>query len=580
MTALIAARPPQVFTGAYLFSGASVLWLTAGLATFFAIPEYSRHYADLEQDPVSGTVASVLLVMVALTAMAGAGLALLLSLLGWAGRPTARTLINVLSGIAVAVAAALLLLDPFSAIPWHRWLMAGVAALTLILVVACGVLLSLPTSRTWFRQARAVRPARQWSLAARNPGYPQTPPYRHTPAGNPPHGLPLSMAATVPPPVPAASSTEHRSGRPAGQGQDHEAAPTSPAGFPVPASSYSVPAPGYQPSPPPPLQQPRRPVAVTIAMVVLLCTAILALGAAGVEILRYRAILDWLDTYQRTIEQQAAPYGIQVDFPELPRAAAGPTVIVVVALVAIAAALVGLAVAIRLPRPWARIAALVVVGLLAPLAAGWAMVTLTTQATMHQLDENSRRLHEGMGVPYQGLAPRVSEIYPSWAYYSVYLTSGLALAGCLAVFILLLLRNSAVWFAMTTPLRTPAPLPRAEARFFQTPTLAPDGPEPVIHPALTVITSPRALPIVRELLLGSRFLSELAAGPLGADLENLQGQLRQLCAAGVVREFTSPNTTSVSYELTDLGQHLRPLLRAPHHPPTVVDAPSPPTSGD
>lgn len=556
------ARPSQVFIAAYLFSGASALWLTAGLATLFAIPEYARHYADLNQDASAGTVASVLLVLVALAAAAGTGLALLLSLLGAAGRSPARTLIYVLGGIAVAVATVLLPLDLFSAIPWHRWLMVGVAALTLILVVASGVLLALPASRTWFRQAREARLARQPALAAPYPGYPPMPPYRHPPTANPPQGPPPFTAATATPPGPAASETHPRMTRPARQSQDPQPAPTPPAGFPVPA-------PGYQVLPPSPLQRPGRPVAVTTARAVLLGTAILALGAAVVEILRYRAILDWLDSYQRTIEQQTAPYGIQVTFPDIPRAAVGPTVIVVTALVAIAAALVSLALAFRSPRPRARIITLVVVGLLAPLAAGRAILTLTTQATMHQLDENSRRLHESMGVPYPSFSPRLSEIHPQWVYYSVYLTSALAIAGCLAVFILLMLRSSSAWFAMTpsyTPWHTLPPPPLTQTRSPHQPGLAPGGADPTMDHALTVITNPKALPIVRELLLGPRLLSDLTAGPLGADPENLQGQLRQLCAAGVAREFTAPNTTSVSYELTGLGQRLRPVLREPHHP--------------
>jgi hypothetical protein len=177
---------------------------------------------------------------------------------------------------------------------------------------------------------------------------------------------------------------------------------------------------------------------------------ILAIGSAVVEILTYRAVVGKLETYQQAMQEFAGQLGVNVAFPRLPSAAAGPTVTVVAALVAITVALGVLAFAIRSPRPRARITALVVVGLLALLATARAITTMTTEVALQQIAAQSERLRESMGAgdregfPFLG----VSEIYPQWSYSAVYLSSALAVFGCVTVFVLLNLRSSTTWFSM------------------------------------------------------------------------------------------------------------------------------------
>lgn len=69
--------------------------------------------------------------------------------------------------------------------------------------------------------------------------------------------------------------------------------------------------------------------------------------------------------------------------------------------------------------------------------------------------------------------------------------------------------------------------------------------------------------IVRELLLGPRRYSDLEAGLPGVTPNVLAERLRDLRAAGIVRRSKLPPPgVAVVYELTDLGEDLRPVVDA------------------
>jgi hypothetical protein len=85
--------------------------------------------------------------------------------------------------MAIGVATAILSLNLFDAIAWHRRLMTGTAALTLVFVSTTAVLLALPSSSAYFRAAKkaragrraANRPAHQPVGYYGAPGYPPAP---------------------------------------------------------------------------------------------------------------------------------------------------------------------------------------------------------------------------------------------------------------------------------------------------------------------------------------------------------------------------------------------------------------------
>ncbi|MFF2926900.1 hypothetical protein ACFVTP_31575 [Streptomyces celluloflavus] len=412
-------RPPgAVFAAGYLFAGVAALALVSAVGTLFAVAEFSRRRSEEAADSAAGDLASYGLIAFAVLTIAFGGVCLLLSLLDGRGRQGARVTTWVVGGLSVCFNIALLTVGFLDSVPWYGDMTRIVAAGMLLLTLASVALLALPASHSYFRSTRSAR------QSARPPVTP--PPTLPTAV----HQAPPHTQQAAPPGDPAPSPTR----------------------LPAPSSHPPLP-PGAPPPPlhlpPPPLQGARRPVAVTTAMAVLVGIAVVTLVAAVMEIRTYQATLDWLDDYQRAMEKQTAPYGIAVAFPRLPDTAAGPTVIVVVALVAVAALLIGLALAIRLPRPRARIMALVATALFAALATGRGLLSASSQATMSQLAEESQRLKESMGVgQYQGPFPSFTEIYPQWAYQAVYLTTTLAVLGCIAVFVLLVLRGSSTWFAM------------------------------------------------------------------------------------------------------------------------------------
>ncbi|WP_199896868.1 hypothetical protein [Streptomyces niger] len=409
---LAPAPSGAVFAASYLFAGVGALALVSSVGTFFAIPEFRHQRSEEAADGAAGDLAAYGLAAFAVLTIVFGGACLLLSLLDGRGRQGARVATWVVGGLSVCFDVALLTVGGDDSVPWYGVMTRSVAVGMLLLTLGSVTLLALPASHGYFRAVRS----------ARRSAPPLLPP---PPAPGPP----------VDPPAPTnqPSPTNHPS-------------PDTPPSFPP----GTPPPPHYPPPlPPPPFRRVRRPVAVTAAMAVLVGIAVVALVAAVAEIRTYQATLAWLDNYQRALEKQTAQYGVHVAFPRLPDTAAGPTVIVVVLLVAVAALLIGLALAIRLPRPRARIMALVATALVAVLATGRGLLTATSQATLSRLGEESQRLKESMGAGgYRDPFPSFTEIYPQWAYQAVYLTTTIAVLGCMAVFVLLVLRVSKTWFGV------------------------------------------------------------------------------------------------------------------------------------
>ncbi|MEV0650783.1 hypothetical protein AB0I28_36565 [Phytomonospora sp. NPDC050363] len=199
-------RPRGVFAAAYLLAGSGAFWLAAAIATLFAIPQYERHHSDLAQDPSAGVGVTLLLILFATGAFAAAGTAVLLAVFDAKGRPAARVMTWILGGLAVGVALALLLLDPFTATAWHRGLMIGASVLTLVSTSVVIVLLGSRSSGGYFRGVRWARmAAARAAYAARYrpvPQYPQAPPgwTVHNPPPAPPVNLPQPFAPRPPGP--------------------------------------------------------------------------------------------------------------------------------------------------------------------------------------------------------------------------------------------------------------------------------------------------------------------------------------------------------------------------------------------
>lgn len=198
-------RPAAVSLAAFLLSGSAALWVSAAVATLFAIPEYAWHAGNAARDPAAGAVPTVLLVLFDCVAVCAAATAVLLAVFDAGGRTTARILTWVYAGITALVAALLLLTDPFAGVGWHHWLSTGVAALTLACTAAVTVLLALPPTNRYVRAVRAVRLAarRRWHPAPATPRHPYppvTPPYRPYPSAAPyPSAPPYPPNGACPP---------------------------------------------------------------------------------------------------------------------------------------------------------------------------------------------------------------------------------------------------------------------------------------------------------------------------------------------------------------------------------------------
>ena len=202
MSAPVASRPRPmtVFTAAFLLSGAAALWVAAAIATFFALPQFSRYYSDLRGDADAGPLIVLLLVAVSTVALLAAGVYVLLAILTANGLFTARVFTWILVALSICVAVGILILDPYQAVPWHQRLNAIVAIVTMAFAVAAVVLLVLPASRAYFRTVQENRRLRQaQALAARRPLYPQPMPYPQ--AAYPPQSHPNPLAPNPQPPT-------------------------------------------------------------------------------------------------------------------------------------------------------------------------------------------------------------------------------------------------------------------------------------------------------------------------------------------------------------------------------------------
>ncbi|GLZ78110.1 hypothetical protein Afil01_29170 [Actinorhabdospora filicis] len=153
-------RPPMtVALASWLCSGTAALWLAALVATVFAAPEYTRAVSAAEQNPDAGAAVTLLVMVFAVMAVPAMAASVLLAVLTARGHATARVLTWVQGAAAACVAGLVPLTGIFTAIGWHRWLMDAVAVLTLGLVAATLILLSLQRSSAYFRRARAARQA-------------------------------------------------------------------------------------------------------------------------------------------------------------------------------------------------------------------------------------------------------------------------------------------------------------------------------------------------------------------------------------------------------------------------------------
>ncbi|TVT41037.1 hypothetical protein FNH05_23070 [Amycolatopsis rhizosphaerae] len=296
-----------------------------------------------------------------------------------------------------------------------------------------------------------------------------------------------------------------------------------------------------------------RPRAVSTVVIVLLALACVAIASAVAEVLRYRAITDTLGEFERGLTEQSSKYGLGIKFTQLPSVAIGPTIMVVVVLAAITAGLVTLALALRRPRPRARVSTLVAAGTLAVLAIAQAGIALTTQLALNQVDAQFQSMQQSMGTQYQHVAalPAIGDLMPRWPYYVDYVTSALAVIGCAAVIALLATPGARTWFATAKAGPTPptAPLPA------DLPGAAPVTP---VVDTRTIVSDPWLRSIVSELMTGPRSLADLQAGPLGTNPEVLNWRLWDLINAGVVSQ--SPSSTSLVYALTPRGENLRMMF--------------------
>lgn len=212
-------RPRSVLVAVYLLAGMVAFWLTAAIATLFALPQYDRHHTDLAQDPTAGAGVAFLLVLFVVCAVIASGLSIPLVFLDAGGRPAARTLTWILGGVAGCIALILLLLDPFDAISWHRWLMTGTSLITVTFTATMTVLIARRSSGEYFRDVHAARQAMRFARTAR---YWPVPAYGATQAGwtgnNPPPAqlrhAPQPSALQHPPPLSEPPPTENEPDQP------------------------------------------------------------------------------------------------------------------------------------------------------------------------------------------------------------------------------------------------------------------------------------------------------------------------------------------------------------------------------
>src|SRR4051812_43228905 len=79
------ASPTVVLLACYLLTGVAALRVVAGICDFYALPEVTRYYSDLNGDGGAGQVTGVGLVLLALASLAAGVVYLVLAILDGAG---------------------------------------------------------------------------------------------------------------------------------------------------------------------------------------------------------------------------------------------------------------------------------------------------------------------------------------------------------------------------------------------------------------------------------------------------------------------------------------------------------------
>lgn len=150
-------RPPTtILLAAWLFAGTSAFWLSAAIATLFAVPDYAWHFAAAGGSEKAGTSVVQLVLIAVVFAVPVAAASALLGAFGARGGTGVRALTWFVGCTALGLSAILLPLSPYPA-SWHRWVMNLVAIVTVLLVAATLTLLTLRPSRAFFHATRDAR---------------------------------------------------------------------------------------------------------------------------------------------------------------------------------------------------------------------------------------------------------------------------------------------------------------------------------------------------------------------------------------------------------------------------------------
>jgi hypothetical protein len=217
-----------------------------------------------------------------------------------------------------------------------------------------------------------------------------------------------------------------------------------------------------------------RPRAIMTVIGVLLSLAGVAVASALAEVLKYNAIARKLTEFQHSMTESGSQAGLNIEFTHLPAVAIGPTIMVAVVMMVIAAGLVALAFALRRPQPRARVIAFISAGVLAVLAVAQAGIALTSQLSINQIEAEFRGLQDQLQAAQNNLGSQlpntgpmsfgIEDLFPSWPYYVDYLTSILAVIGCIVIIVLLNRPAAKTWFA-ATPTGSSLGTPPQEAEF-------------------------------------------------------------------------------------------------------------------
>jgi hypothetical protein len=241
------AGPGVVFAACFLLYGVAALRVVAAIGSFYALPQFTRYYADAHGERQAGTVAAAGLVVLAVLSLLGALVYALLALFDSKGMNPVRILTWVTAGLTLVVGALTFLVGGYDSVPWYHRLSTILMAATLALTAAATVLLALPAANSFYRSRRRPRPQppppRPWYPPPRFgppgpvPGWPPppgpVPPRPAFPPGPPPPG--------PPPPGPVPPRPTFLPGPP-----PPGPMPPPPPGPPLP------PGPPYPPAPPPP----------------------------------------------------------------------------------------------------------------------------------------------------------------------------------------------------------------------------------------------------------------------------------------------------------------------------------------